>query len=66
VNNAVSRVAGLLMIAMLATIIGGQLDLAGFHRGVVVTAVMLVVGGLVSFAGIRNEHVKAGEDTPVS
>jgi ATP/ADP translocase len=64
VNNAVSRVAGLLVIAMLATIIGGQLDLAGFHRGAVVTAGMMLVGGLVSLAGIRNHLVKAGESEP--
>ena len=61
VNNAVSRVAGLLVIAMLATIIGGLLDLTGFDRGAVVTAVMMLVGAVVSFAGIRNHLVVAGE-----
>jgi len=57
VNNAVSRVAGLLVIATLATIIGGLLDLTGFDRGAVVTAVMMLVGAVVSFAGIRNHLV---------
>ncbi|WP_103663372.1 MFS transporter [Microbacterium sp. CJ77] len=54
VNNAVSRVAGLIVIALLATIVGGSLDLDGFHRAAIVTAALMAVGGLVSFAGIRN------------
>ena len=54
VNNAVARVASLLIIAMLALVTGGALDLDGFHRAMIVTAVLLVAGGLVSFAGIRN------------
>lgn len=54
VNNAVSRVAGLIVIALIAVIIGGDLDLDGFHRAAIVTAGLLIAGGLVSFAGIRN------------
>lgn len=54
VNNAVARVAGLIVIALLATIVGGSLDLAGFHRAAVVTAVLLAAGGIVSFLGIRD------------
>ncbi len=54
VNNAVSRVAGLIVIAMLAVIIGGSLDLNGVHRAMIVTATLLILGGIVSFLGIRN------------
>lgn len=54
VNNAMSRVAGLVAIALLASIVGGALDLDGFHRAAIATAVFLVVGGVVSFFGIRN------------
>ena len=54
VNNAVSRVAGLIVIAMLAVIVGGTLDLNGVHRAMTVTATLLILGGIVSFLGIRN------------
>lgn len=55
VNNAVSRVAGLIAVALASLIAGSAvLDLGGFHRVVLVTAVFFVVGGLVAFAGIRN------------
>ncbi len=54
VNNAVARVAGLLPIATLAALTGGALDLTGFHRAAVATAVLLTVGGLVALVGIRN------------
>ncbi|MCK0117722.1 MFS transporter [Isoptericola sp. S6320L] len=54
VNNAVSRVAGLVVIAFAGVILGGVLDVESFHRALVVTAVLLVVGGLVSMAGIRD------------
>jgi hypothetical protein len=54
VNNAVARVAGLLVVAMLAAIVGGALDLDGFHRAAIVTASMMALGAIFSFAGIRN------------
>jgi uncharacterized membrane protein len=54
VNDAVSRVAGLIVIAMLAVIVGGSLDLNGVHRAMIVTAGLLILGGVVSFLGIRN------------
>lgn len=53
VNNAVSRVAGLLVVALLSTIVGGTLDLGGFHSAAWVTAVLFAVGGVVSWLGIR-------------
>lgn len=67
VNNAVSRVAGLIVIALLAVIIGGAIDLAGFHRAAVVTALLLAAGGLVSLLGIRrasSTDVTSSTDVP--
>jgi len=54
VNNAVARVAGLVTVALLAVIVGGQLDLNGFHRAALVTAALMIAGGTTSFFGIRN------------
>ncbi|MBD3941414.1 MFS transporter [Microbacterium sp. NEAU-LLC] len=54
VNNAVARVAGLVAVALLAVIVGGSLDLDGFHRAAIVTAALMIAGGVTSFLGIRN------------
>ncbi|WP_431790506.1 MFS transporter [Microbacterium paraoxydans] len=59
VNNAVSRVAGLLVVAMLSTIVGGTLDLDGFHNAAWVTAALLLLGGVVSWIGIRRNPSEA-------
>ncbi len=64
VNNAVARIAALLIIATLATIVAGSLDLDGFHRAAIVTAGLMVAGGIVSFLGIRNPTVAAIEADP--
>ncbi|MDJ0338138.1 DHA2 family efflux MFS transporter permease subunit [Cryobacterium sp. PH31-O1] len=54
VNNAVSRVAGLVAIAAASIIVGPVLDLDGFHRAMIATALLLVGGGIVSGLGIQN------------
>jgi Na+/melibiose symporter-like transporter len=61
VNNAVSRVAGLVVIACAGVVIGPTLDLAGFHRALVLTAVLLALGGVVSWLGIR-DRARAVDD----
>jgi EmrB/QacA subfamily drug resistance transporter len=53
-NNAVSRIAGLLTIALIGVIVTGELDVPGFHRVIIVTAGLLIAGGVVSWIGIRN------------
>jgi EmrB/QacA subfamily drug resistance transporter len=62
VNNAVARVAGLVTVAFAGIITGGVLDVASFHRSLLVTAALLVIGGLLSLVGIRNARgVDSGE-----
>ena len=64
INNAISRVAGLLVVAMLSTIVGGTLDLGGFHNAAWVTAVLMAVGGVVSWIGIRRPAIPAEVGAP--
>lgn len=54
VNNALARIAGLTTVAALGAITAGALDLPGFRRAAVVTAVLLAAGGAASALGIRN------------
>jgi EmrB/QacA subfamily drug resistance transporter len=64
VNNAVSRVAGLIAIAFVGLIVGPRLDADGFHRVLIVTAVLLIIGGVVSAIGIQNlRHAKEPQPT---
>ncbi|HWR86721.1 MAG TPA: MFS transporter [Rhodoglobus sp.] len=65
VNNAVSRVAGLVAIAMVGVIVAGTLDVDGLHRVVIAAAALFIVGGLVSFAGIRNPKRQGSSAAPV-
>ena len=54
VNNAIARIAGLLATAAIGVVIGSQLTLGSFKRGMVATALLLIFGGVISAIGIQN------------
>lgn len=64
VNNSISRIAGLISVAAVGAVVGGVLDLVGFHRVVIVTAVLFAVGGVVSWIGIRNPESRPSTTGP--
>jgi EmrB/QacA subfamily drug resistance transporter len=59
VNNAVSRIAGLITIATIGVVTGSQIDTDGFHRALILTAVLLLIGSVISAIGIQNTTKKA-------
>jgi hypothetical protein len=42
-------------IAVIGVVVGDHLDLAGFHHALIVTAVLVMSGGIVSALGITNK-----------
>ncbi|MDR6572999.1 EmrB/QacA subfamily drug resistance transporter [Curtobacterium sp. 320] len=54
VNNAIARIAGLVMVALAGIVLGGAVSVEGLHRAMVVMALLLLAGALVSAVGIRN------------
>lgn len=54
INNAVSRVAGLIAVGSVGVIAGGTMSYGSFRRLALMTAALFLVGAVVSAVGIRN------------
>jgi MFS family permease len=65
VNNMIARVAGLIGIALIGVVVGSQLSVTGFHSAALVTALLLLIGGVVSAIGIQNLPPKSELPTEV-
>lgn len=65
VNNAVSRIAGLIGIAAISLLTGSHITVKGLHMASIAMTVLLVLGGVISFVGIRNT-VKPKQKLPAA
>jgi len=74
VNNAVSRISGLVAIALLGAVVGTVVDAAWLHRALLLCAGLLTAGAIISAIGIRrvagpteaeDEDANADEAVPV-
>ncbi|MET0703274.1 MAG: MFS transporter [Mycobacterium sp.] len=65
INNAISRIAGLIAVAFVSVIVGGAVDVPGFRRGMVVVAVLFAASGVISALGIRNNRHDLTTVSPV-
>ncbi len=54
INNTISRIAGLLGVAMIGTVTGFQVTLDGFHRGLFVVAMLVFAGAIIAGFGIQD------------
>ncbi|MCJ1714095.1 MFS transporter [Curtobacterium sp. VKM Ac-2922] len=59
VNNAVARIAGLVTVALAGVVLGGGVSVGGLHRAMLVMAVLLAAGAVVSALGIRNPTTRS-------
>jgi EmrB/QacA subfamily drug resistance transporter len=64
VNNAVSRVAGLVAVAFMGVIVGTTMNFTGFREGAVVVAALFAIAGVVSAIGISNRQCDLGRVSP--
>jgi len=60
VNNAISRIAGLVAVALMGVIVGTAMNFDGFRRGALVVAVLFAIAGLCSALGISNARHDVG------
>jgi EmrB/QacA subfamily drug resistance transporter len=64
INNAISRIAGLIAVACAGLIAQGAMDYDSFRRVALVTAALFLVAGIVCAVGIRNPKPPAEPVAP--